>query len=402
MSTVNITSFEDASAVLRDEHMKQALYEEGAVIMDSVLLTLHGQEHRKRRALEFRIFRRDVFRYYETEVFPATLRETIAPMLAAGRADLVDLGYRVTMNLTADFAGIDRPLHTPEETQTLLRMVMLFSEGATLVHSKRDKEEVRAEIRGQLQVMDAVFLKPSIERRQALLRKFAAGEITEDKLPKDVLTVLLRNEDKLELPPDILRREIAFYLQAGSHSTANSTTHALHNAFIWCEKHPDDRAKLLGDPLFLQRCVHESFRLHPASPVAWRRPVCPVSLRNGDAVTPSDLVVADLHAANRDKSIFGPDADEFNPYRVIPAGYMPFGLTFGTGVHSCIGRDLDGGVVPKRDTDAATHQYGIVTLLIRRLLEIGAQRDPNDPPELAKTTERIVWGRYPLIFTGKA
>ena len=35
-----------------------------------------------------------------------------------------------------------------------------------------------------------------------------------------MLTVLLRNEDKLELPADVLKREMAFYLQAGSHSTS--------------------------------------------------------------------------------------------------------------------------------------------------------------------------------------
>lgn len=401
MSTINQSTYESASAVLRNENLKQALYEEGAVIMQDALITLHGDEHRKRRILEFRIFRRDVFRFYENEVFPATLRETFEPFVKEGKADLVDLGYRVTMNLTADFAGIDRPKHTPDETLALLKMVKLFSEGATLVHSKRDKEEVRAQIRAELQVLDKEFLQPSIRRRQELLKKFRAGEIKEDDLPKDVLTILLRNEEKLELPPDVLRREIAFYLQAGSHSTANSTTHAFHNVLKWGEAHPEDKAKFLGDPLFLQRCVHESLRLHPASPVAWRRPVCPISLHQGEAASPEDLVVADLHTANRDTSIFGPDADKFNPYRTCPSGYMPFGLSFGTGVHSCIGRDLDGGVVPKGEVNPATHQYGIVTLLVRRLLETGARPDPKDPAQLAQSTERTVWGRYPLLF-GKA
>ena len=66
-----------------------------------------------------------------------------------------------------------------------------------------------------------------------MIAKHARGEIDEDALPRDMLTVLLRNEDRLELPPDLLWREIAFYLQAGSHSTANSTVHAMHNIFQW-------------------------------------------------------------------------------------------------------------------------------------------------------------------------
>ncbi len=113
-------------------------------------------------------------------------------------------------------------------------------------------------------------------------------------------------------------------------------------------------------------------------------------------------MVADLHTANRDPSIFGADAGTFNPYRTIPSGYMPFGLSFGTGVHSCIGRDLDGGVVPKGEVNPATHQFGIVTLLVRRLLEANARPDPNDPAELAQSTERTVWGRYPVLLSGKS
>jgi len=146
MKEVHVSTAAEVFDALRSPHLAQALYDDGAVIMDKVLLTLHGEEHRKRRVLEFRVFRRDFFRWYETEIFPRTLNETIAEAIAAGRADLVELGYRVTMNLTADFAGIDRPARTAQETQDLLKLVVTFSEGATLVHSTRDKDAVRREV----------------------------------------------------------------------------------------------------------------------------------------------------------------------------------------------------------------------------------------------------------------
>jgi cytochrome P450 len=393
-----VSTGEEIAEVLRHPDLAQALYDEGAVIMDKVLLTLHGEEHRKRRMLEFRVFRRDFFRYYENEVFPRTLNETMAPALAAGKADLVDLGYRVTMNLTADFAGIDRPRRDAAETRALLDLVMTFSEGATLVHSTRDKEEVRREVREALLTFEDAFLRPSIERRQALLREFEAGRIDEDDLPRDVLTVLLRNEDKLELPHELLRREIAFYLQAGAHSTANSTVHAVHEILTWKDASAENRRRVAADPLFLQRCVHESLRLHPASPVNWRKAVCPVKLSGGRQVAAGDRVVSDLHAANRQREVFGADADSFNPDRPIPVGQLPFGNTFGSGVHSCLGRDLDGGVVPRPGADAATHQYGTVTLFVRRILAEGARLDADDPPTLATYTARPNWGRYPVIF----
>ena len=396
--TITYAGFEDVSLLLRNADLKQALYDEGAVITAGVLLTLHGEEHRTRRMLEFRVFRRDFFRYYETEVFPATLRETLAPFVAAGGGDLIDIATRITMNLSADFAGIDRPAHSTEETEALLRLSHSFGEGATMVHSTRDKDVLRQEVREALAEFEERFLAPSMARRLALLERLDAGEVTEDELPRDVLTVLLRNEDRLDLPPDLRLREIAFFLQAGSHSTGNSAAHAFHDLLTWRESHPGDRARMDADPMFFQRCVHESMRLHPASPVAWRRAVCPVSLAGARDVTSQDLVIADLHTANRDVSVFGADADRFNPHRSVASRYAPFGLTFGTGVHACLGRDLDAGIVPRRDAEPATHQYGTVALIVRALLAHGAHRDPAHPPSAATHTDRPNWGTYPILF----
>lgn len=398
MTTVTLTRIPDALAALRNEQLAQSLYDEGKVIMDGTLLVLHGEAHRARRMLEMRVFKRSFFRYYETEVFPRALAELLPPTVAQGRCDLVEFGYRMTMNLTADFAGIDRPHKTVAETESLLALVKTFSEGATLVHSTRDKEEVRAEVRAALGVFREQFLNPSIARRQTLLDRFAAGDLVEDDLPRDVLTVLLRNEDRLPLPPDLLCREIAFYLQAGAHSTANSTTHAMHHLFDWIANRPGERARLLADTIFLQRCIHESLRLHPASPVSSRKPLCPMQLANGAHVDTDDRVEIDLYTANRSRDVYGEDADEFNPLRNVPHGHEPFGLTFGTGVHTCLGRDLDGGVVPRGTVDAATHQYGIVTMLCRALLAAGAERDPAQPPAMATYTARPNWGTYPLLF----
>ena len=398
MSTITLNRIPDALAALKNENLAQSLYDEGRVIMDGTLLVLHGDAHRTRRMLELRVFRRSFFRYYEAEVFPRALAELLGPTVAAGGCDLVEFGYRITMNLTADFAGVDRPTRSVAETAALLALVMTFSEGATLVHSTRNKDQVRAEVRAALEEFDGKFLQPSIAHRERLIAQLARGEIDEDALPRDVLTVLLRNEDRLELPPDLLRREIAFYLQAGSHSTANSTVHALHNIFKWCEAHPEDRARMVDDPLFLQRCVHESLRLHPASPVAWRKPLCPVQLANGANAGTDDRVEIDLWTANRSKDVFGADADVFNPHRTVAPGNEPFGLTFGTGVHTCLGRDLDGGLVPKGTVDPATHAYGIVTMLVRALLDAGATPNPADPPQMATHTARPNWGRYPILF----
>ena len=195
MSKIETSEYNTIKSALVNRNLKQALYDKGKVIMDGVLLTLHGDEHRKRRKLEHKIFQRDFFKYYERELFPKTLNETIKPFLENGKADLLDFGYRITMNLTADFAGIDRPKKTPKETEDLLSLVKIFSQGATLVHSKRPHEEVNNEVLIALEKFEKKFLSPSKKRREKLIKKFRNNEISEKELPRDVLTILLRNED---------------------------------------------------------------------------------------------------------------------------------------------------------------------------------------------------------------
>jgi cytochrome P450 len=390
-----VETYADAYAALCEPALRQSLYDAGAVIMDSVLLTLHGEAHKARRQLELKVFRRELLREYERSVFPTTLERTLAPFAAAGRADLVDFGYRVTMNLTADFAGIDRSLGTAEETASLLGLVRTFSEGATLVHSTRDHAQVRREVEEALERFVNEFLAPSIARRRALLDAGSAPERL------DVLTVLLENSDRVDLPEEVLIREMGFYLQAGAHSTANSMVHAMHEIFTWLEVEPGNRARLLAEPELLQRCVHESLRLHPASPVAWRTPVATVTLRDGRTLEPGDRLVIDLQCANRDPTVFVVDADTFDPTRSVSGRRTyPFGLTFGTGVHLCPGRDLDGGIAP--DSGARVHMQGIVTMLVRALLDGGARRDPSAPPVADGTTQRSNWAAYPVLLGAPA
>lgn len=393
-----ISNSAQIAAGLKHPELKQALYDEGAVIMADTLLTLHGERHHKRRILEFGVFRKDFFHWYERTVFPATLKSSMAGDISDGRTELVDLGYRVTMNLTADFAGIDRPDQSEAETADLLRLVEIFSQGATIIHSTRPKDELRAEVRAAIAEFEPRFLVPSVARRRDLLARLEAGEIEEGDLPRDVLTVILRKGDPQEFTPDVLTREVAFYLQAGAHSTANSTIHAFHDIFVWAEQDPARWDRLRDDRLFFQRAVHESLRLHPASPVAWREAMCPIHLDGAGAVDAGATVEFRLAEANRDPEIFGADADVFNPERDVAPPNLPFGHTFGTGVHTCLGRDLDGGVVPRGEVDPETHQYGTITLFLRDLFARGARQDPQAPPRMATNTARPNWGHYPVVF----
>jgi cytochrome P450 len=398
MSAYTIGSYRDAGETLRMPDLRQALYDEGAILMDKVLVNLHGDEHRKRRNVEARVLRRDYFRWYETTIFPKTLQETFAPYLAAGKVDVVDFGFRAMMNLTADFAGIDRSKRTTGETAQLLRILRTFGKAATLGQAVGDREAIRREIQDAIDEFDRDYFAPSAERRRQLVGEFNAGGITEDGLPRDVLVELLRHEAELQLSRDVLLKEIGFYLLAGAFTSIHTMTHALHEILGWLEANPAEAERARSDRLFIQRCVHESTRLHPSSPTAGRRPTCPVTLPTGTPATPDDYISVDLMAANRDCAVFGADAAAYDPVRKVEKSQPPYGISFGLGAHACIGLNMAVGVQPRADTDPDKHQYGTVPLIIHALLQAKARRDPNDPGVVDTSTIRNNWLRYPVLL----
>ena len=390
--SIEVNSFSGAMAALKHPHLAQALYDQGSRVMADALITLHGKQHAERRVVEYAIFNRRSFQQYESTTFPQTLGPILLPYLNVGRADLVELGYRVTMNLTADFAGIDRPNNNTEETETLLHLVRTFSAGATIAHNTGDTHTLNVAVDEAMDIFDSKFLQPSIARRMALI---ADGE----NLPDDVLSLLLINQHKLKLRPDVLRREMSFYLQAGAHSTANATTHALHDIFDWMGNDAEGqhtlRHTLLNNKDQLQRAVHESLRLHPASPIALRRAIQDTEFE-GQAISAGTEITVNLVQANQDPTVFGDDAQLFNPHRQLPGNVWPFGLTFGYGAHSCMGRALDGGTIPRKSQPL---QIGIVSLLVHTLLNHNAKPIAQDPAKTDEQTSRANWGYYPVSLS---
>ncbi len=399
MAEITVTTFADARECYRNKNLRQALYDAGEVIMSDVVVNLHGDEHRDRRRLENRLFRRDTFTLYEQDLFPPIIESTLAPHLAEGKAELVKLGHQLMMNLAAFTAGVDRPQGTPEETFRLYDYLTTFIEGATLAHYTGDKEAKVVEIEAALEAFDAEFLTPGMNRRQAMLDQLEAGEIDADELPKDVLMVLMHNQDRLELSHETIRREIAFYMLAGAHTSATAFNRVVHNIFGWLADHPEDEHRVREDRLFVQKCTHETIRLQPSSHTGMRWALDDIDLSSGVHIAKGDRVTLDLLSVNRDTSVFGDDAADFNPDRMLSEGVAPWGLSFGQGMHACIGQDLASGVTFEDGDDVDAHLFGLVPAAVQTLFDHGCRPDPDDPPEMDASTTRPYFGRYPILFT---
>ena len=398
METFTVTSYEDARDVYRQKDLRQALYDAGEIVMGGVLVNLHGDEHRARRRLENRLFRRETLVRYERDYFPRIIDDTLAPHVSHGSVELVHLSHQLMMNLAALNAGVDRPLGTPEETNRLYSYMMKFIEGATLAHTLRDPNEVKAEVSDSMGRFEAEFLAPSIARRHELIRKWRAGEISEDSLPLDILTVLLRNEDSLHIDQQTMVREIAFFLLAGAHTSATAFVRTIDNLFGWLAKHPEDAELVRTNREFVQHAVYETIRLNPSSPTGMRRALADVTLRNGTAVPAGSTVVIDLMSVNRDKSVFGADAADFNPHRGEQGpGISRWGLSFGSGMHACIGQELAAGL-NERSEETADYEYGLSTVAVQAMFDRGVKPDPSRPAEIDTATSRPYWSSYHVLF----
>ena len=99
--------------------------------------------------------------------------------------------------------------------------------------------------------------------------------------------------------------------------------------------------------------------------------------------------------------VFGEDADVFNPYRRPVKGVPETGITFGIGIHSCLGKNLAAGILPLpgQAVEADKRQLGMVTWMARGLLAAGAVRDPEHPGRLDATIDRETWQTYPILFS---
>lgn len=401
MTDHRITGYRDSEAALKIRDLHQALYDADPIFLPRTVVCLHGDEHLKKKRTVMSVFTRRFFRHYQNEVYPDCLRETLEPAVAAGGGDMVRFAYRVLVNLVSDTAGLDRD-HTPQETDRIQALIGKLGHAPTLGQLlEGDRDQLLAEIREALHEFESDYFAPSLARRKALLARVEAGEMDEADLPADVITAMLRAYPEGTLDHDERVKDAAFFILAGAFTTANVLMNAVHEILGWLDDHPDDRAKLIDDPVLLQKFVYEAIRLHPASPIARRRALCPMDLPDDAHLDDGDFLAIDLMQANRQPEIFGEDAASFNPHRTLPKGVMLHGLSFGGGMHSCLGRMLAAGVPAAangaQETDGET-EWGTIHMVVRELLAHGIARDPGHPAQIDKSTTRKHFKTFPFVF----
>ena len=198
-SVVRLSTWNEAKDALRHRDVRQGLYDEGSALMDGVIVNLHGNDHLARRRLENRLFRRDTFLQWEQHLIPQLINDVFNQLDDPTEGDMVQIARRTMMRLSSLVAGIDlgADLASFEKMSGLMSKLAAAS---TVVHATGDKDVIINEGNTALDTFLAEYFASSRQRREHLIAQAKQGELEWSDLPADVLTVLLTNQDNLDLP----------------------------------------------------------------------------------------------------------------------------------------------------------------------------------------------------------
>jgi cytochrome P450 len=393
----HLSTFGDIDETLRSPKFVQGQHRQSLMFLGDTILLIDGNDHFERRRMESELFDRSALQYYESHALRPVVNRIMNGLKADTdglvHADLVDITRTALYRISASVTGIDG-VDEVESTQTFVDWVNLLGEASTVQWSTRPRDVVIAEGLEIRRKFYDRFLGPSIERRHELLRQLRAGTITKQDLPRDVMMTLLLKTDGA-FDPDMLVREATLYLIASTRTTLHAVPHTFQHVSDWATKN-NRQFSQLADPAFLRAAAGESLRLHPPSPALVRQALEDVTLQSGRTFKAGQFVGLLFGPGNRDKTVFGPDADEFNPYRKLPDRVKGWGLSFGGGEHLCIGRSLVTGLAsPKPDETTNGTILSILTSLYQR------QARPNEAsaPERIATSLYDAYVTYPIVMS---
>ena len=129
------------------------------------------------------------------------------------------------------------------------------------------------------------------------------------------------------------RRELVTVVIAMFGAGFETTAHMIANGVLTLHKHPQQWARLVADPALAANVVEEVLRFESSLQASYRTALADAQVF-GKAVKSGERVLCILGAANRDEGVFR-SPDDFDITRKDIRI-----LSFGGGIHHCVGQQL--------------------------------------------------------------
>ena len=304
------------------------------------MINMDDPRHARLRRIVSRAFTPKMIEKFQEDVRRAA-GVIVDELLTAGPCDFVQhVSARLPLKIICEMMGMG-----DEHYEIVLRNTNIILSGADPEFVSENPAEAQAQIftaGGDL----AGLVTGLAEQRQAS--------------PTDDLVSALAtaNVDGEQLTPAELASFFILLIVAGNETTRNAISHAL----LLLTGHPGQRELLLADfDARIGPAVEEIVRY--VSPVIWmRRTLTRDTVMNGHAYRENDKVLLLYQAANRDETVFGATADQFDITRT-PNPHVGFGSA---GPHFCLGAHL-----ARREISA------ILRELLTRVPDIRAAGEPD-------------------------
>ncbi|MCU1484667.1 MAG: cytochrome [Actinomycetia bacterium] len=411
----NVRKMDDVLKIVRSKHIANIPDAFAAAAVDPVngelnireflydsIMYLDGDRHKNRRKLLNQLVQPDEVTTIREEILlPAAdvMFERVASEPDADgvrHMDLVEFLERIFLHLTAKLiglAGIDT-----EEGLARLRSCAGPLAAGTSSGFLEDREVILEKaVEAKARYRDE-FFRPGRARMEEMLAEVAAGTRDEADVPVNWMRFVVEGADPAYADEDTAIIESTLLLAASVGTSTQSIIQTVGFLQDWFEKHPEDYERRT-DLMFLLDALQETVRLRaPFSPFTTRVAATDCEIA-GTELTKGQELHIEWVAANRDTSVFGDDANEFNPYRPSPtvSGLQRYGVGFGTGIHQCLGLRLVLGTEGKGGAHIG---------LLQKLFLAGVKPDPDGEPEGLKLNPDKFWieqipryTKYPVLVT---
>jgi cytochrome P450 len=310
-----------AEEVIRDTDRFTADFEHSQerLVLGRTMLTTDGPDHDvHRRPFDGPLRARHVRSAY-TDLVDRRIAELIAAFQDAGHVDLMArLAEPLGIRVVTDVLGCE--VSDEELVQALMNRLRMALHSAAPVEVRHAANAVRREF--------------GVEVSKALAN---AGE----RAPESILGTVAR-EYPGRLGEEMIVDNTINLVFGGVETTATGLGTALWALL----SHPEQLAEVRSDRSLIPAAVTEAIRLHPAFGVCVRAASQDTTL-GGVEIKAGDHVHPMLMAANRDPAICR-DPDRYDLHRKDGKR----NLSFGVGLHFCIGQNL-ARLVAERAMDAA-------------------------------------------------
>ncbi|EPD63960.1 cytochrome P450 family protein [Streptomyces sp. HGB0020] len=273
------------------------------------MLSTYGADHARLRKLVAPSFtrRRTEAMRVRVEAITAELLDTLEAADADGRVVDVKsaLAHPLPLRIICELFGV------PDE---------LVDDTARMVAAIMDTSDPGPEHAASVQQQIGTVLPALIAHR---------GEHPGDDLTTELIRV--RDEDGDRLSDEELLYTLLLVIGAGFETTVN----LIGNAVVALLRHPEQLADVRAGKISWDAVVDETLRLHPSIAALPLRFAVSDIEAGGVTIPAGDAIITTYAAAGVDPAHYGPDADLFDAARGADDH-----LSFGIGVHRCIGAPL--------------------------------------------------------------